>query len=196
MKPFTPERLDAVAKSLVPFVLAIAEEGERGAVILCVSRLDNALEALLKSVFLHHPGGSDNLLDSDRPLGTFSSRIAVCYRLGLIDREVEHCLQLFRRIRNDFAHSVGVASLSESAHKSRLAEIRRLMQPHYELYKSYEEAYVKISNESLRDFCIWVTFTLGLLEAHTLICEPLELGFTISFAGRSKAPIKTPEPSS
>src|ERR1700727_2523834 len=88
-------------------------EGERALVVVGAARLDVALEELLKKVLRHHPGGSDNLFDPDRPLGTFSSKISLCYRMGLLDHDFERALNLVRKIRNDFAHSLGSPSLSE-----------------------------------------------------------------------------------
>jgi hypothetical protein len=98
-------------------------EGERASVVVGAARLDLALERLLKWYLLHHPGGSDNLFDPDRPLGTFSAKISLAFRLGLIDREVELSLQLVRKVRNDFAHSATIATLSESSHASRVREL-------------------------------------------------------------------------
>jgi hypothetical protein len=74
----------------------------------------------------HHPGGSDGLFDPERPLGKFASKIALAHRPGLVDHDVELALQLVRRIRNEFAHSVGSSSLSEAAHASRTRELGRL----------------------------------------------------------------------
>ncbi len=75
----------------------------------------------------HHPGGQDNLFDPDRPLGTFSAKINLAYRLGLISDDIEHAMQMIRRIRNEFAHSVEKASLSDGSHKSRVVELARAM---------------------------------------------------------------------
>jgi hypothetical protein len=112
-----------IAAEIGDLVKGLAKEGERAAVVVGAARLDLALEHLLKKAMHPHPGGSDNLFDQERPLGTFFSKIALAYRLGLIDKDVEQALQLVRKIRNNFAHSVGAASLSESAHSSRLLEL-------------------------------------------------------------------------
>jgi hypothetical protein len=47
------------------------------------------------------------------------------YRFGLIDRDVEHALQLIRKIGNDFAHSITTAKLSESAYRNGVLELER-----------------------------------------------------------------------
>jgi DNA-binding MltR family transcriptional regulator len=76
----------------------------------------------------HCPGGNDDLFDPDRPLGTFSAKITLAYRLGLVDDRVEKCLQLIRKIRNGFAHATTQVSLAESAHRNRLSEITKCVQ--------------------------------------------------------------------
>src|SRR5439155_15512980 len=114
-----------MGKQIGQLMYDLAQEGQRATVIVGAARLDIGLERLLKHVTAHHPGGSDNLFDPDRPLGTYSVKIALCYRLGLIDRDVEHALQLIRKIRNDFAHSITTANLSESAYRSRVLELER-----------------------------------------------------------------------
>ena len=100
----TPEEISLEVRTMIE---GLMKEGERAAVVVGAARLELALEHLLKKVMQENPGGSDDLFDSDRNLGTFSAKIATAFRLGLIDLDIEHCLQLIRRIRNDFAHSIG-----------------------------------------------------------------------------------------
>ena len=52
---------------------------------------------------------------------TFSAKIALAYRLDLVDKPVEHALQMIRRVRNDFAHSFEDASLTEQRIRERSA---------------------------------------------------------------------------
>jgi hypothetical protein len=94
------------ASELKAFIAILAYEGERSLVIGGAARIDVGLERLLKAVMSRGPRGKDdNLFDPDRPLGTFSAKIKLAYRLGLLDDDVEHALQLIRKIRNDFAIS-------------------------------------------------------------------------------------------
>lgn len=111
---------------LLEFISELMEESDRAAVVLGTARLDVGIEQFLKDVMLHHPDGSDNLFDADRPLGTLSSKIALAYRLGLISNDVERSLQLVRKIRNQFAHSTERISLSEGPSRDRLRELTKL----------------------------------------------------------------------
>ena len=108
----------AIAASKI--AIQLINEGERGGVLLGAARIDFALEKLLKSIMSPHPDGNDNLFQPDRPLGSFSSKISLAFRLSLIDKSIEHALQMIRKVRNDFAHSFEDESLSHQSHRNRL----------------------------------------------------------------------------
>ncbi|WP_146127430.1 hypothetical protein [Burkholderia cenocepacia] len=102
---------------------SLYEESERACVILGAAKIDSDLEVLLRQVLHPCAGGQDNLFESDRALGTFSAKISLAHRMGLISPEFERALQILRRVRNSFAHQVEDASLSVGGHKDRIAEI-------------------------------------------------------------------------
>ena len=112
------------------------QESDRAAVILGAARLDETLYQLLSATLVPSTSARDELLDSDGPLGTFSARIHVAYRLGLLDAEMTRALHLVRRIRNSFAHEVGGCTLDTGAHADRVKE---LAAP-FRRYKQYAEA--------------------------------------------------------
>ncbi|NSM26442.1 hypothetical protein HT094_20090 [Shewanella sp. ZOR0012] len=104
----------------------LSAESDRGAVILSASLLDSALEDNLKA-FLLSPVNKNDELFSGRgaPLGTFSSKIEMCYRLGIISVGVRSQLNKFKAIRNDFAHNLDSAKLDDEANKDRMLAILR-----------------------------------------------------------------------
>lgn len=113
-------------------------ESDRAAVILGASKVDQLLRELLVKKFLPNPTGQDELFDSDKPISTFSARINVAHRLGLIDKQFASSLHLIRRIRNEFAHEAVGAELGTGAHRDR---VRILVAPfvnnkHFEEYCS------------------------------------------------------------
>lgn len=148
----------------VDFVLGLAAESDRSAVILGAARLDVALERLLKQVMQHHPGGNDNLFDADRPLGSFAAKIALAHRLNLIDRHLEHALQMVRRLRNQFAHSVDKAFLSDSPHKGRVTELVRDAKTSGQWEGVHPVFAERAESASLADFCASVTILIVALE--------------------------------
>ncbi|WP_226736119.1 hypothetical protein [Microvirga lenta] len=85
---------------------------DRGLVLLGASMLDELLRRLLESRIREEV--ADELLLSDRPLGSFSARVKICYGLDLItDREFK-ALEYVRKIRNAFAHKIDVSFETQS----------------------------------------------------------------------------------
>jgi hypothetical protein len=155
---------DAAVEEAIEFVFGLAEESDRSAVILGAARLDLAIGRLLKQVMHHHPGGSDNLFDQDRPLGTFSAKIALSHRLGLFDHDLEHALQMARRLRNDFAHSAEKAYLTNSPHKDRVRELTKDLES-TDMWGEVHQTFVeKVDSKPLADFCTAMAMLIRDLE--------------------------------
>ncbi|MDP3830347.1 MAG: hypothetical protein Q8Q47_03695, partial [Ignavibacteriaceae bacterium] len=93
------------------FVNEFIAESDRAAVILGTAKLDFLLYQILTKYFIPVAGSSDDLLEGDSPLTTFSSKINICYRLGIIDTQFARTLHLIRKIRNSFAHEISGCNL-------------------------------------------------------------------------------------
>jgi len=99
--------LAAVGESVPHFVASLVVEGsERSAVIVGAAQLDDSLERLLLKVLKPQSHKNDRLFGVNGPLRDTYPKINLAYRLGIIDDDVEQALQLVRKIRNDFAHSL------------------------------------------------------------------------------------------
>ena len=86
------------------------KESDRATAILLGAELDDILHQILSKRLLPPKSKSGRLLEQDSPIGSFSARIELTYRLGLIHPMVHGELQLIRKIRNEFAHKkVGVS---------------------------------------------------------------------------------------
>jgi hypothetical protein len=84
-----------------------AKETDRAAVIVAASMLDELLRSILVAKLVPVSSSTDELFDgANAPLGTFSARIEMAYRVGLISVKFSRDLHLVRRIRNDFAHNI------------------------------------------------------------------------------------------
>lgn len=97
------ELFDAFADDL------LIERTARPLIIIGASKIDNLLLEILSQYLLPKVAkakDSDELLESDRPLATFSARIRICYRLGLIDTTFYKDLEKLRALRNLSAHSI------------------------------------------------------------------------------------------
>jgi hypothetical protein len=75
-------------------------ESDRAAVILGAAKLDMMLFQILQARLIACASGKDELLEGDNPLSTFSARINIAFRLGIITSELARALHLVRRIRN------------------------------------------------------------------------------------------------
>ena len=96
-------------------------ESDRACVILAASLLDNALLSLLRARLVATPSATDSLLDgANAPLSTFSARIDMCYRLGVLSAKFTRDLHLVRKIRNQFAHNITGCSFEESSVRDRI----------------------------------------------------------------------------
>ena len=87
----------------------MAERAARPLVIIGASKVDDLLLDILRNYLLPKKAKEkepDELLENDAPLGTFSARIKMCRRLGLIDIDTCHILDRLRVLRNLSAHKV------------------------------------------------------------------------------------------
>lgn len=120
------------------FFEEILNESERASVILGSSKIDFLLREILVLHFIPIARSDDDLLDSEKPLGSFSSRINMCYRIGLLDSEFCNILHLVRKIRNNFAHESEGAKLNQKPHKDRIREIDQRLKK-YPIFKQAKE---------------------------------------------------------
>jgi hypothetical protein len=118
----TSEAFDEFAEDL------LTERAVRPLVIVGASRVDLLLLEALRSYLLpktSKPKEKDELLERDTgPLATFSSRIKICRRLGLIDETLFVTLEKLRSLRNASAHSVAFAE-AESPIREYFAEFKK-----------------------------------------------------------------------
>ena len=170
-QPAQPKMGTEIGKEAGTFTVGLAKEGERSAVVLGAARLDVSLEHLLKAILCHNPGGDDNLFDVERPIGSFSAKTALAYRLGLIDPEMEHALQMVRKIRNSFAHSTDVATLANSPHKDRVEELAKAATKSSHWLGLNDQVEKLISNPTLAKFATAVTVMLIIIETIATLSE-------------------------
>jgi DNA-binding MltR family transcriptional regulator len=89
------------------------EASDRAAAIVGPAFLDVLLYDILVEFMVEDEREVNKLLQPDGPLGTYGSRVTVCYCIGLIGGIVAADLRLVGKIRNRFAHDLR-ASFSDS----------------------------------------------------------------------------------
>lgn len=106
------------------YAIILSEESDKGAVLVASSVIEEALKELIQSRLLVSKSKNDLLFDGEgAPLSTFSSRIELAWRIGVINDVHRDTLTIFRRLRNEFAHDVQTNSISDPQVVDRLNAI-------------------------------------------------------------------------
>jgi hypothetical protein len=119
--PRTTDLFDAFAEDL------LGEQITRSLIVVGASKVDHLLLEILRRFLLPQiakPRQPDELLEGDTPLGTFSARIKICRRLGLIDDTLRLALERLRALRNLCAHSVSF-DVTTSPAREHVADLRK-----------------------------------------------------------------------
>jgi hypothetical protein len=161
-------KMAAVLKVIVPdlmaFLVSLSSEGERSAVVLGAERTNAALETLLRSFLNKPPTRRDNLFSTDGALATFSRKIEMAYRLGLIDLQFKRALDLVRALRNGFAHATRVESLQRHPHVDKVRELCAVVAKGNERYLEGYRLAFKGSGKQAQLYLSCVMLLLSRLE--------------------------------
>ena len=91
---------------------ALSEESDRACVILVASWIDHFLTLKLKQEFSKgNARARKDLFSSGGPFASFSTKLKVVYCADWIERDVFHDLNVIRKLRNGFSHSIDNHSL-------------------------------------------------------------------------------------
>ena len=110
------------------FFEILSKESDRGLVLVSASFLEEYLESLLNARFSILQTKSNSLInplfDTFGPLSGFSAKIKICFAIDLISEWLYRDLEIIRKLRNKFAHSVGFArfDLKEVVHLTEKLE--------------------------------------------------------------------------
>ncbi|MFM8935578.1 MAG: hypothetical protein ACKOE9_01130 [Vulcanococcus sp.] len=189
--PYSPEATAVAAARTI--ALQMLEERGRGAVLVGVARVDTALEHLLQAVMTPATSAKgDGLFLPERPLGSIGAKVVLASRLGLVDGQVERALNVLRKLRNSFAHSAESASLADSAHSSRLAEVyadaraNPLWAPLESVLAAQPPSAHGPLEPALRDYILLITILVAFLEATAQQLRPIQSPVVMGFSGVSR----------
>lgn len=93
---------------------------DRSCIITSASIIDHLLLEVLRKYFVPNTGADDTLFCGNAPLGSFSSRIEMAYRIGIISKQFRSDLNVLRRMRNDSAHSIDIIAFSDRSFRDRV----------------------------------------------------------------------------
>lgn len=95
---------------------------DRAIVVIAAAGLDTLLGAIVSSATINDIPLKE-VTQSDAPFSTFSNKTLACYSLGLISHGEYRELNLIRKIRNEFAHTLSASSLAGEPHVARCREL-------------------------------------------------------------------------
>jgi hypothetical protein len=153
------------------FVAKFKDQDERACGIIAGALIDEQLLRRLSSHLAPIPSGRDDFLgpdDARAPIGTFSARIDLAYRTGLISAHLCRDIHLIRKIRNEFAHNSETATFETSPVSDYL----------HCLAASFR--HLDISRYSPKDLFVFIVGILIFFRFFTRIC------------GRQPAPVRRP----
>lgn len=177
--------------SFEEFITEFRDESDRASVILGAAKLDLVMYQILREYLISAPGSSDELLDGDGPLGTFSAKINLLYRLGLIDAQFTRALHMIRRIRNAFAHEVKGCSLESGSHCDRIKELIAPLK-HLVFFKEFRKHFFAEKSGASIDFRVCLAIMVGRLEALFENISPLSSAAALEFVNDAWREQETP----
>jgi len=163
------------------FMKEFVGESDRAAVILGAAMVERLLGQILEKHLLPSTGTTDELLEGDTPLATFSAKIKACHRLGILDDRFISLLNTFRRLRNNFAHETGANTLSGGAARDRVAA---LAEPfiNSRMYQSLAGKIAEVTKHEVSDSGVTFRAVLAIFHlelGHVLeAIEPLQPSYT------------------
>lgn len=96
---------------------------DRAAAIVAGAFLDEVLQELLCVFLIKGTADNKKLFEGTGALATFSAKIEMSYRLGLVSDGEHRTLTTIRGIRNDFAHVLGDLSFTTQSIQARCRNI-------------------------------------------------------------------------
>jgi hypothetical protein len=122
-------------------------------VILAAAVMEEYLEKMLESKLVRIPGDEDHLFDGiNATKGTFSAKIRVAHRLGLISKTLHDSLDIVRKNRNDFAHNVFEGGKGVKGGKGVRYFFRFFLSLSHS--SAYNFSYAKAQADSFRWICL------------------------------------------
>lgn len=112
------EESNYLMKFLEEFDKEVANNSDRGIVLICGSIIDELLKDLLKSLLINSPKIDKDLFGISQPLGTLDSKIKMAFYSGLISNiEMKNIISM-QKIRNKFAHQINNISFENDVIKN------------------------------------------------------------------------------
>lgn len=136
-------------------------------IIVGSSKIDESLANIITKGLLpklSKQNDQDELLEGDNPLATFSSRIKIAYRFGIIDFSFYTVLEKIRKIRNIGAHQLEF-NISASPLKDHVADLIKLVSQRKSFKLTKERYFDDNLNTSIDELKCAILSVCVLLQA-------------------------------
>jgi len=165
--------IDELKQQLTKFI----GDSERSPILVGVTRLENELEKYIAAFLIESPTGKEDLFETGS-LSTFSAKISLARRLGLINNELQNAIDSMRKIRN-------MANKSESSNVFESGQIQLIVENLHNKYSennNYKEIenticvfkqffLLKQENETKANFILLLFYLVYTLQTGKLITE-------------------------
>ncbi len=171
----------APKEAFIEFLKEFVQESDRAAIVLGSAKIEELLGELITSRLVPPTKGKEDLVDQGKALAAFHVRLIAAKRLGLIDDEFSHNIDVFRRLRNQFVHTLG-SSIEKEPHSDR---VQQICQP-YRDFRIYQDGIEAVQQQNLsltkRGAALRVTLALMIvrLERACQDTDPLQPSITFS----------------
>lgn len=153
------ESFDSTSKAIGRLRKELAGESDRAAVLVSVAMLDEALRDLLIRKLAPNPSSIDTLFDGpSAPISSFSAKIDLAYRVGVVSARLCRDLHLFRKIRNDFAHRPAACRLDDQEVSARIEELTRSHGIFERSPKFFESIKIMPIRHKYEQAIVWILF--------------------------------------
>jgi hypothetical protein len=147
------------------WVIALAKEyateSDRVAVTLSGAIIETKLELVIKARLVPIATSTDDFIEGAyAPISSFSAKIDLACRLGLISAKLCRDLHIIRKIRNESAHKIPVNSFQDMKIQNWIIELMRSSHA----VKKFPDTRKRLPEGLKGDFLITVTWMLGNLE--------------------------------
>lgn len=115
---------EKLAKEFTKTFDLMTNESDRGSAIVGAAILEDALAVALGKYLIPAPTSQDSLLEG--PSASFSMKIDLAYRVGMIQSSVREFLHQVRKVRNEFAHSPSDLSFESQSTSDRVKNLCQL----------------------------------------------------------------------
>lgn len=106
-------------------IVALTKEGDRGCVLVAAALLEEAIESCIRARLIAAIEKEDELISrsASAPISSFSAKINLSYRLGLISENERAVYHQLRNLRNACAHSPLGQDFSQLSFKNRIKDM-------------------------------------------------------------------------